>query len=77
MVRSVAAHTYPATAVVPCAECSFSNLIGSHFGLLANVPEMESAAPNPCASLTIINHMWPCPVLTSAACVKGNETAHI
>lgn len=40
--------------------------------------EMETAAPNPYASLTKINHMWPCPVLTfSAGCVEGNETVHI
>lgn len=37
MVRSVAALTYPATAVVPGAECAFSNMISLHLWLLANV----------------------------------------
>lgn len=37
--------------------------------------EMETAVPNPYASLTIINQVWPCPVLTlSAGCVEGDRT---
>ena len=38
MACSGAALINPATAVVPLAECRFSNLIGSHLWLLANVP---------------------------------------
>lgn len=78
MACLVAALIYPATAVVP-AECSFSNLI-LIWGCLqmCRVTEMETAAPNPYANLTIINHAWPCPVLTfSVACVEGSEAVHI
>lgn len=38
MVCSVTGFAYPATAVVPCVECSFSNTIGLHPWLLANAP---------------------------------------
>lgn len=36
--------------------------------------EMETVTPNPYASLTIINQVWPCPVLTLyAVCVEGDR----
>lgn len=87
MVCSVTGLACLATAVVPCVECNFSNVIGLDklpsmaAGKCAPVTVMDPGPPNPCASLLIINQAWP-PVLSRPSPqgpikVEGTSQCHL
>lgn len=70
MAFSVAGLAYPTTAVVPCVGCISSNTIGLFIHgcwQMHPLTVMDTAPPNPCARILIINQVWP-PSLVDPLC---------